>query len=171
VSHTIREIRPDNADEIEWVARGMRQTLIEVEGESAGTALYTMEWLRDRVRWHLDPAQSTAKVFVAENGQEQIVGHSIVRAESEDGKRYGLISTTYVEPASRKQHVATSLLLQGENWMRELGLPAAATWTSATNTRLIALYNKHGYAVTAHHIHETTATPMIRLTKSLATQG
>jgi GNAT superfamily N-acetyltransferase len=171
VPHLVREIHADSPDEVEWVARGMRQTLIEVEGEATGTALYTMEWLEQRVRWHLDPTQSTAGVFVAQNAQGQIVGHTIVRAESESGKRYGLISTTYVEPESRKQNIATSLLLRGESWMRDHGLPEAATWTSATNTRLITLYHKHGYAITAHHVHETTKTPMIRLTKLIADQS
>lgn len=50
----IREIDPILINEIELVATRMRQTLVEVLGPEKGTALYTMEWLLERVRWHLD---------------------------------------------------------------------------------------------------------------------
>jgi len=164
----IREIDPSSAAEIEYVARGMRRTLIEVEGEQAGTALYTMDSLQDRVRWHLDPANCTGKVFLAEDSGGRAVGHSIVRIELGDGgRRYGLFSTTYVEPASRKHAVATALLAHGERWMAGHELPEAATWTSATNDKLINLYRKHGYAISAHYTHDATGTPMVRLTKPL----
>jgi GNAT superfamily N-acetyltransferase len=164
--YRIRDLDPVSDAEIEWVARGMRQTLIEVEGEETGTALYAMDWLRERVRWHLDPAQSTAAIFVAVDREGQIVGHSIVRCETEaDGRPYGLFSTTYVEPGSRRSAVASSLLQHGEHWMRQRGLPEAATWTSASNTKLHNLYAKHGYAVTARHTHEQTQTPMVKLAK------
>jgi GNAT superfamily N-acetyltransferase len=167
-SYRIRDIDPGSDAEIEWVAHGMRQTLIEVEGEETGTALYTMDWLRARVRWHLDPAQSTARVFVALDREGRIVGHSIVRGETEaDGKPYGLFSTTYVEPESRRSALASSLLQHGERWMREQKLPEAATWTSASNVKLHNLYTKHGYAITAHHTHEQTQTPRVRLAKRL----
>ena len=62
---TIRPINAANDAEIDWVAAGMRQTLIEVEGEVRGADLYSMDWLRARVRWHLDKNQSTAAVLVA----------------------------------------------------------------------------------------------------------
>lgn len=166
--YAIRSLDPASKEELEWVARGMRQTLIEVEGESAGSALYTMEWLRDRVRWHLDPAQSTAGVFLAVDGDARILGHCIVRVESEPGgNRFGLFSTTYVAPESRRRSVAGGLLLHGESWMRERQMPEAATWTSETNIGLIGLYRKHGYAVTAHHAHGVTKTTMVRLAKAL----
>ena len=35
-------------------------------GEEAGTSLYSMEWLRQRVLWHLNPANCTGQVFLAE---------------------------------------------------------------------------------------------------------
>ena len=165
----IREIDPASTAEIEHVARGMRQTLIEVEGEETGTALYTLEWLQQRVRWHLDPATCTGKVFLAGNGERRIVGYTIVRVESgEDGRRHGQIATTYVAPASRRHAVATALLARGEDWFAALGLPEAATWTSSTNDKLINLYRKHGYAISAEHIHEVTKTRMVRLAKTLA---
>ena len=162
----IREIDPGSMDEIDWVARGMRRTLIEVEGEEVGTALYTIDWLIQRVRWHLDPDQCIGKVFVAEDRPGHIIGHTIVRIEFEDdGRKYGLFSTTYVDPASRKRAVASDLLLHGENWMHSHDLHAAATWTSATNKKLISLYEKHGYEITAHYTHDVTGTPMVKLGK------
>ena len=47
------------------------------------------------------------------------------------------------------------------------GLPEAATWTSSTNAKLIGLCGKHGYAITARHVHEVTGTVMVRLAKPL----
>lgn len=165
----IRPIDPGAEDEIDWVARGMRQTLIEVEGEAAGTALYTLGWLRDRVRFHLDAQQCTGQVWVAEAAPGVLLGHTIVRVETDDtGRRFGLFSTTYVAPAQRRGGWASQLLRHGEAWMRERGLPEAATWTSATNTPLIRLYARHGYAETADHVHEVTATRMVRLARPLA---
>ena len=159
---------PRSAAEVELVALRMRQTLIEVEGEEIGNSLYTMDWLKDRVRWHLDAAKSTGQVFLAENREGSITGHTIVRIElDETGRRYGLFSTTFVEPESRKQAIATRLLEHGEKWMIEYELPEACTWTSESNTKLIELYVKHGYAIVERHTHDVTKTPMVKLAKAL----
>ncbi len=165
---TVREIDPTSEVEINLVAARMRQTLIEVEGEEAGTALYTMEWLQDRVRFHLDATKCNGKVFLATGANGRILGHAIVRAETDDaGGQYGLVSTTYVVPESRRLGLAAALLEHGEGWMKQQQLPESATWTSATNAGLIALYARHGYAITQTHIHETTATKMVRLSRKL----
>lgn len=149
----------------------MRQTLIEVEGEETGVSLYTMDWLRERVRWHLDPINTTAQIFLAERFDGAIVGHTIVRMEmDEQGQQYGLFSTTFVSPEARRHAVATMLLTHGEEWMLQHGLREAATWTSATNTKLIRLYHKHGYTVVAQHTHDVTLTRMVKLAKSLDPQ-
>ena len=164
----IRDIDPASEAEVDLVARRMRQTLVEVEGEETGTALYTMQWLRDRVRWHLDPANTTGRVFLAEGPGGRVLGHAIVRIESdESGRRFGLFSTLFVDPASRKQAVGTRLLRHGEDWMAAHALPEAATWTSSTNAKLIGLCGRHGYAITARHVHEVTGTIMVRLAKPL----
>lgn len=164
----LREIDPLSEAEIDLVARRMRETLIEVEGREVGEALYSLDWLRARVRWHLDPSSAFAKVYLAVGREDQILGHTIVRREqTEAGEPYGLFSTTYVVPEARRLGVAQQLLLQGERWMRESDLPSAATWTSATNTKLIALYEKHGYTRTQEHVHEATKTVMVKLEKAL----
>ena len=170
----LRVLQPGAEADIDRVAQGMRRTLVEVEGEAVGIALYTMDWLRDRVRFHLDPALSTAQVFLAVvpapgDGAERIVGHTIVRVESnEDGRRFGLFSTTYIDPSARRAGIADRLLERGEAWMREHALPEAATWTSATNARLIALYAKRGYAEVEAGPNDQTGTAMVRLAKPLA---
>lgn len=164
----IRDIDPASAAEVDLVARRMRQTLVEVEGEEAGTALYTLQWLRDRVRWHLDPASTTGRVFLAEDAAGQVLGHAIVRIERDDaGRRFGLFSTLFVDPGSRKRGMGARLLRHGEDWMAGNALPEAATWTSSTNAKLIGLCGKHGYTVTARHVHEVTGTIMVRLAKPL----
>ena len=43
--------------------------------------------------------------------------------------------------------------------------PSAATWTSATNTGLIKLYQNHGYLQVAQHVHEVTGKAMVKLEK------
>lgn len=144
----------------------MRATLIEVEGEATGTALYTLDWLRERVRWHLDPQQATAAVLLAEDPNREFLGHTIVRRErTNSGQPYGLISTTYVVPTARRLGVASALLLAGEAWFEAQGLHCFATWTSSTNTKLLRLYEKHGYTQTETHVHEITGTLMVKLEK------
>jgi GNAT superfamily N-acetyltransferase len=165
----IRAIDPRSAAEVDLVASGMRRALVEVEGENTGNALYTMDWLKDRVRWHLDSEKSWGEVFVAENGAGSITGHTIVRVEHDAaGRRYGLFAATFVEPGSRRQAIATCLLDRGEKWMIERALLKAATRTPASNSKLISLYVKHGYAIVERHVHNVTKTPMVKLAKALA---
>jgi ribosomal protein S18 acetylase RimI-like enzyme len=148
----IRSLDPGSDAEIDLVATRMRATLIEVLGEAEGASMYSMEWLRDRVRFHLDPARSTAEVFLAVLPEGAIAAHTIVRVETDDaGRTFGLVSTTYVEPSSRRLGVAHALLDHGEAWFRAHHLTAAETYTSDSNTRLIALYQAHGYAITSTH--------------------
>lgn len=163
----IRPLDPAVAAELDWVMHGMRATLIEVEGEAQGTALYTLGWLRERARWHT--GHPDRAVLLAEAADGTILGHTILRCETDAcGAGYGLISTTYVAPAARRQGLGLSLLDAGESWMRERGLSRSATWTSATNTRLVGLYAKRGYLTVATHAHETTGTSMIRLQRELS---
>ena len=153
-------IRPLREDEIELVAERMRATLVEVLGEARGRAMYTMEWLRDRVRFHLDPSRSTGTVLVAEQ-DGFVVGHTIVRVEA-DGT--GLFSTTYVVPTARRRGVARRLLLAGEAWLSAHPIRELATCTARDNGRLIGLFRAHGYEET------DTSDEMVRLGKP-ATRG
>jgi GNAT superfamily N-acetyltransferase len=142
--------------------------LIEVEGEVTGNALYTLDWLRDRVRWHLDPGLSTAAVLLAEGTGGRVLGHTIVRRETdENGNTFGLVSTTYVDPDARRANIGQRLLHAGEQWFRELSLPISATWTSAQNAKLIRLYQKNDYRIVETQTHETTGTAMLKLEKRL----
>jgi hypothetical protein len=79
----IREIDPILINEIELVAIRMRQTLVKVLGPEKGTVLYTLEWLLERVRWHLDSQQTTAKIYFAEENT-RTVGHAIARIEKDE---------------------------------------------------------------------------------------
>lgn len=168
---SIRAIDAASTTEVTLVAQRMRQTLVEVEGEAVGTALYSMAWLVERVRWHLNAEKCTGAVFLAIDMDEKIVGHTIVRVELEEPDRsFGLFSTTYVDPVARRHAVASELLVHGERWMKQLGLDEAATWTSQSNSKLIRLYAKHGYVATQNHTHETTGTLMVKLTKAFASE-
>ncbi len=166
--HHLRDLNPTAISEIERVAQGMRQTLIEVEGEARGAALYTMDWLRDRVRWHLDPAQTRARVVVAVGEADQILGHTIFRIECPDNAAFGLISTTYVWPEQRRRGLADRLLRCAEDWFIAQGLARCCTWTSSTNRPLIALYGRHGFTQTDQGPNDLTDTLMIQLSKTLS---
>ena len=147
-AHRIREINPQSSAEIELVATRMRETLIEVLGEEAGGNMYPLEWLIQRVRFHLDPSQCAGQVFVSENREGKITGHTIVRIErGEDGHEFGLFSTFYVEPGSRNQAIATNFVRRGEQWMRELGMTTAMTYTAADNLKLQKLMIGLGYEI------------------------
>jgi GNAT superfamily N-acetyltransferase len=158
----VRLIDPASDAEIDLVAERMRQTLVEVLGEARGTALYTMDWLRRRALFHLDPTQSTAAIFLSDDGGGRITGHTIVRIERDElGEPFGLFSTTYVEPTARRRGVAARLLARGEAWMRDHQMRRAVTYTAAGNQPLIGLYLRHGYRL------EPVPTEMVRLTREL----
>ena len=163
----LRDLDPACEADLEWVARGMHLTLVEVDGEQ-GRANYPIEWTRARLREFLDPAKHVAQVVlaVARDDAAAIVGHTIVRINTmPDGRRYGLVSTTYVDPAQRRAGVADALLDRGEAWIRAQGLDEAATWTSAANVKLIRLYEKHGFAI--DETGEKDGSGMVRLSKPL----
>ena len=166
----LRDIDPLDPTEIALVARRMRDTLIEVEGPERGAAMYTLPWLEHRVRWHLDPALSTAKVVLALDADARIVAHSIYRIEGGGDGQYGLISTTYVLPEARRQGYAQALLDAAERWCRDRGLPLICTWTSARNAALIALYRRNGYDEVERGANDLTGTTMVRLAKTLTPQ-
>ncbi len=163
-------LNPDASVELECVAQGMRATLIEVEGEAVGSKLHGLEWLRERVRWHL--AHPCAAVWLALEGG-RIVGHSIVRAEAPGPQetlgegRWGMVATTFVAPEARRRGVAQQLLAHDEAWMHARGLDHARTWTGAHNWPLIALYERNGYAIAQRAGHEGTGSPMVCLARPL----
>ena len=160
---TIRELDPASGDEIALVAARMRQTLVEVLGEQKGTALYSMEWLVERVRWHLDAEQTTAKVYLIEESDGRISAHAIARIERDEGGRaYGYFSTVFVEPEARKQGRASTLIRHVETWLTRMGMPKVTYNTAADHQKLIGLFEQHGYRIT----HRTEA--MVQLTKELS---
>lgn len=161
-SSSIREIDPSSADEISLVASRMRQTLVEVLGEEKGTALYTMEWLLDRVRWHLDSKQTTAKIFLAEAGKGRVSAHAIARLERDaGGHSYGYFSTIFVAPEVRNQGVASSLIFHVESWLKSMRMPKIVYNTAENHFKLIRLFERHGFQIT-HRENE-----MVQLTKRL----
>lgn len=123
----------------------MRLTLVEVLGQERADEMFDHRELVERVRWHLD--EPRAEVFLAEDAGE-IVGHTIVRVECEDGREIGLFSTTYVDPAVRRSGVASLLLAAGTQWMQDMELTEAATYTDSDNAKLIEFYRRHGYSLT-----------------------
>jgi GNAT superfamily N-acetyltransferase len=163
----LRDLDPAARDELEWVARGMHLTLVEVEGAKGGAA-YPLVWTRERLRELLDPRRHVARVFLAVLAADPVAlaGYTILRVDTlADGRDYGLFSTTWIDPPQRRQGLADRLLDHGEAWIRGQRLGEAATWTSAGNQRLIRLYEKHGYAVTDTAVND--GSPMVRLSKAL----
>jgi len=168
-SCVLRGLNKDDAADLEWVANAMHLTLVEVEGEK-GRQEFPIAWTRTRLRELLDttrPHPAYVYLAVAQDDPMRIVGHTILRVNAmPDGRLYGLISTTYVDLAHRRSGIADRLLERGEAWIREQGVLESATWTSATNLRLVRLYEKHAYAVTERAPHDS-GTMMVRLTKVL----
>ena len=159
---TIREIDATSADEVVLVAARMRQTLVELLGEQRGTELYSMDWLVQRVRWHVDPEQTVAKVFLVERPDGWITAHAITRIEhDEQGKPYGYFSTVFVEPGSRREGVASALVRHVESWLRSVGMLTVSYNTAADHENVIRLFERHGYRIT----HRTAE--MVQLSKSL----
>ena len=154
-----RDIDPKSEAEIHLVAQRMRQTLVEVLGEEKGGSMYTMDWLIDRVRWHLDPKNTNGRVFLSENQSGQITGHAIARIDN--GTTFGYFSTIFVEPHSRRNGIATGLMKHVEDWFSENTILKIIYNTADNHVALIGLFQSHGYEIT----HAEFA--MIQLTKIL----
>ncbi|MCE7871301.1 GNAT family N-acetyltransferase [bacterium CPR1] len=135
----IRPLDARSSTERELVARRMRLTLEEVLGIERGRAMYTLEWLRERVDLHLEQGA----VFLAQDELGRIAGHTILRVEPEEG----LFSTTYVDPAFRRRSVARQLVRRGEDWLRGQGARLAATYTDESNYGLQQLFLGLGYGL------------------------
>jgi GNAT superfamily N-acetyltransferase len=158
----IREINHHLESEISLVAARMRQTLVEVLGEEKGSALYTMDWLVSRVKWHLDSTKTNAKVFLIKNADNEIVGHAIARIEGGEGQEnYGYFSTVFIEPNSRDQRMASALIKHVEKWLRAMQMPKVVYNTAENHKKLIRLFDHHGYQIT----HKESE--MVQLTKPL----
>lgn len=146
-SFSLRRLSPDEDDLVALVALRMKATLVEVLGEARGGTMYDDPWLRDRVRFHLDPARSLGAVFVAER-DGAVLGHTIVRRdEDEAGAPIGLFSTIHVVQGARRDGVASALVRAGEAFLLGHGLTTLFTYTGAKNTPLVRLFERHGYAV------------------------
>ena len=142
----ICQINPDSKKEIGLVSKRMRQTLIEVIGENEGQSMYSLDWLKERLLWHLHPDREAA-VYLSKS-QDKITGHAIVRVENVNEElSYGHFSTIYIEPKSRKKGIATALIKKVENWCLEKQLPAIIYNTAEDNFKLIELFENLGFII------------------------
>lgn len=158
----IRPIDSESQEEITLVATRMRETLGEVLGADRGTTMYTLDWLTDRVRYHLDSQRCDGQVFVATDSHQIITGHAIVRLEELDHEGpIGLFSTIFVIPTQRRQGIATALMGAVEHWIQSKGRRRVIYHTATSNDKLIQLFQKHGYNITL------TTGDMVRLVKYL----
>ena len=155
----IRDIDADSCEEIQLVAQRMRETLIEVLGEEKGTSLYSMQWLEDRVRWHLDVKNTKGRVLVAQNKTQEIVAHAIARIDK--GAGFGYFSTVFVAPHFRKMGVASVLMDYVEDWFRQNKMNKVIYNTAENHAVLLKIFKSRGYEVT-HAEAE-----MLQLTKFL----
>jgi ribosomal protein S18 acetylase RimI-like enzyme len=151
---TIRLLGLDEDDAITLVADRMGETLMEVLGEERGKAMYTHEWLVERVRWHIRSEEVRSCVLVAAKDSAhvgEIVGHILARTDVDEllhpVRRVGVLSTVYVVPAYRRQGLAMALLDAAEAWFCN-AVDVLVTNTDAENWPLIGLYEGAGYRTT-----------------------
>lgn len=155
----VRQLNPYSESEITLVAKRMRETLTEVLGEGKGEALYSMDWLLERVRWHLDPDNTNGRVFLTEDKTGNITGHAIARIDKDSP--FGYFSTIFVENEARRSGLATKLVEKVEAWFVESGMPEVVYNTADNHTAVIDLFRSHGYDITH------SAGGMVQLTKVL----
>lgn len=161
---TIRELSSDSETEILLVGQRMRKTLIDVLGEEKGCALYTVEALIDRVRWHLDTAKRNGRVYLSQDELGNITGQTLARVETDEtGTEFGRFSMVYVEPEFRRRGIAAQLISTVEHWFQDLGMPKIIYNTGETNQRVIDLFCRRGYRVT----YWNREGEMVQLTKTL----
>lgn len=132
------------------VAARMDATLVEVLGAERAATVHTPAEIRARLDWHLDPDHA-ATVLLARSDDGAVVGHTLLRVHAEPGQApVGLFATIHVVPSARRGGVASQLIAAGEAWIAARGLARAMTWTAAGNQRLVACFERHGYACAAH---------------------
>lgn len=158
----IRPINPSSLEEITLVAERMRETLNEVLGPERGTTMYTLDWLKDRVHYHLDSDRCDGQVFVAASSDQTILGHAIIRLEDQaDEGPVGLFSTIFVASPYRRQGVAKSLMATVESWVRTKQRTRLIYHTATSNLKLIQLFQSQGYEIIL------TTEDMVRLVKNI----
>ncbi len=158
----IRPLDFESESEVLVVAERMRETLVEVLGETRGSSMYSMDWLCERVRTHRDPGDTSRGVYVVEDSHQRIAGHVMARTEAaEDGTTLLHFSTIFVEPRLRRAGLASSLVAFVERWARESRCSKIIYNTAIDHTAILGLFAKHGYVIT-HRTEE-----MVQLTKSL----
>lgn len=155
--------RISEADEplVAVVAADMRTTLVEVLGAERGGALYTDEWLRDRVRAHLDPRRLDGALFLADDLAGLRRGQLLARSERDGGRPIGLIATVFVAADWRGRGVASALFDAGEAWLRSRGCDETAYDTAEDHAAMAALLAGRGYEVS----HREPAIRMLRWTR------
>ncbi len=160
---SVRTITADDTEHVATVAERMRATLVEVLGDR-GSGMYRLEWLVDRVLWHLDGKACDGEIFSAFDARGAMIGHTIVRVEADAScGSFGLVSTTYVLPGWRRRGVARALLDAAEDWFLARGLRRFSTDTSEANVALIRLFESRGYAIS----YRSKEKEMVRLSKAL----
>ena len=158
----IRPIQPSSKEEITLVALRMRETLNEVLGPERGTSMYSLDWLQDRVRFHVDPERCEGQVFVAVAPDGVILGHAIIRLEELEGEGpIGLFSTLFVDVNHRRAGVATALMATVEDWLQSKKRTRVVYHTATSNHKLIQLFQKRGYNIAL------STEDMVRLVKNL----
>jgi len=148
-------------DEIAFAASRMRSTLVEVLGVERGVSMYSLNWLRERARFHMGP-ERIAKVLV-EHGM--IVGHALARVDSPDDTQFGLFSTIYVAPDYRGRGAATKLIEHVEDWFAGLGIEHVVYNTGAHHELVIGMFERRGYFITARADERVALTKIIQRTK------
>ena len=108
--------------------------------------MYTLEWLEERVRWHIRAETCPGAVFVVGTPAQDWLAHCIVRA-SEGVTDEGLFATTYVRPEARRRGIAGGLIEHGEVWMAHQGFRTARSYPHPDNRPLQALYRARGYTL------------------------
>ncbi len=156
----IREIDPLSVSEVELVAQRMRQTLVEVLGEEEGSSMYSMDWLIQRVRWHLNPLNTNGRVFLLEDHVGTIVGHAIARIDHDSS--FGYFATIFIEASSRRRGAASRLINHVEDWFLKFNMTKIHYNTAVNHVAVLNLFKSHGYVLT--HVEAD----MVQLTKFLS---
>lgn len=146
---TTRPLNRQSQEEINSVAQNMKKTLMEVMGEEKGSQYYSMDWLLERVYWHIELGDR-AKIILCEDAFSNLIGQAIVRVEFDEDleQEIGYFSTIYIEPAIRKQGAASLLINQVHEWCKEKQLQIVSYSTAKDNEKLLSLFHKFGYEKT-----------------------
>lgn len=151
----LREVDRHNPNEVDLIVGRCMETILEMVPEFNNDPMlareviedFTFSQMKERIMGAThDPHH---KIVVASDLDGEMLGHSIFSIKKDaDNFTYGSFFTRYIAPEHRRMGLASRMLQEAEEWMKQMGAQYFLAQTHVKNYKLQNLFRKHGYRVT-----------------------